>query len=175
MEQKPESVSSRNNESRNTYVLEQLSQALLELLEQKPLAEISISELCEQAGVGRTSFYRNFESKEDIVRRQIRQLFQKSLQPLKDGSDLSLPQIVELVFSHLEANRSFYGLLNKRNLTDLIQDVLLEFCGFNPDQPLAAAYSSAFIGFFLYGWIETWFCRGMKDATEELLANLPSQ
>lgn len=57
-----------NNEQKNTYVKQQLTQALLELLQKKTLAEISVSELTERAGVGRVSFYRNFHTKEDILK-----------------------------------------------------------------------------------------------------------
>lgn len=41
----------------------------------KAIEDISISELCDNAGIGRASFYRNFHSKEDILRAYINQLF----------------------------------------------------------------------------------------------------
>lgn len=71
MEQKRKNVSPYSNESRNVYVVEQLTGAMLALLEEKPLADISISELCDRAGVGRTSFYRNFEEKRISSRRTL--------------------------------------------------------------------------------------------------------
>ena len=61
MEQNQKTVSPMSNEGRNAYVVEQLTAALLELLRERPLGEISVSQLCEKAGVGRTSFYRNFQ------------------------------------------------------------------------------------------------------------------
>ena len=51
----------RKNEAHDA-VVESLTQALLLMMEQKPLAQINISELCEKAGVSRVSFYRNFDS-----------------------------------------------------------------------------------------------------------------
>lgn len=36
-----------------------------------------ISELCNLAGIGRASFYRNFESKEDILQRYINKIFKE--------------------------------------------------------------------------------------------------
>ena len=68
MEQKAKNVSPFSNESRNAYVVEHLTSSMLALLREKPLANISISELCSEAGVGRTSFYRNFAEKEDIIK-----------------------------------------------------------------------------------------------------------
>ena len=68
MGQNAENVSPMSNAGRNTYVVERLTAALLELLEEELRAEIPVSRLCRRAGVGRASFYRNFESKEDILR-----------------------------------------------------------------------------------------------------------
>lgn len=173
MEQKPKNVSPFSNESRNAYVIEHLTGAMLALLEEKPLAEISISELCDEAGVGRTSFYRNFQEKEDIIKAYIKHLFQDWVDKWKTSPDLSIKETVQIVFSHFEANRDFYSLLNKRGLVYLLKDIILDLCGFNPEQEMVAAYSSAYVGFFLYGWIEVWFRRGMRDTVEELIAYLP--
>lgn len=91
----------------------------------------------------------------------------------KTAPDLSVKETVQILFSHFEANWDFYSLLNKRGLVYLLKDIILDLCGFDPEQELVAAYSSAYVGFFLYGWIEVWFRRGMKDTTEELIAHLP--
>lgn len=58
-----------SNEGRNAYVIEHINEALFGLLKEKSLNEISISEICETAGVGRMSFYRNYESKEDVIKK----------------------------------------------------------------------------------------------------------
>ena len=173
MEQKAKNVSPFSNESRNAYVVEHLTSSMLALLEEKPISEISISELCDGAGVGRTSFYRNYAEKEDIIRAYIERLFQDWLEQYEKAPDRSVRETVRIVFSHFEANRDFYSLLNRRGLVYLLKDIILDLCGFNPEQEIAAAYSSAYVAFFLYGWIEVWFRRGMKDTTEELIAHLP--
>ena len=173
MEQKPKNVSPFSNESRNAYVVEHLTSSMLELLKEKPISEISISELCGMAGVGRTSFYRNYEEKEDIIKAYIKRLFQDWVDKYKETPDLPVREVVRIVFSHFEAYRDFYTLLNERGLVYLLKDIILNLCGFNPEQELVAAYSSAYVAFFLYGWIEVWFRRGMKDTTEELIDYLP--
>ncbi len=76
MKQNGKTVSAGNNRDRNTYVKRQLTQALEELLKTKPLEALSVQELCETAMVGRASFYRNFTSKEDILRRRIQDLLE---------------------------------------------------------------------------------------------------
>lgn len=168
MEQKRKNVSPFSNESRNAYVVEHLTRSMLTLLEEKPIAEISISELCDGAGVGRTSFYRNYKEKEDIIRAHIKYLSQDWMDKCKSVPNISVSETVRIVVSHFEANRDFYSLLNKRGLVCLLKDIILDLCGFNPDQEIMAAYSSAYVAFFLYGWIETWFRRGMSESAEEL-------
>ena len=175
MEQKPKNVSPFSNESRNAYVVEHLTSSMLELLKEKPINEISISELCGMAGVGRTSFYRNYEEKEDIVKAYIERLSQDWVEKCKEPSDLPVREVVRIVFSHFEANRDFYTLLNERGLVYLLKDIILDLCGFDPEQEMPAAYSSAYVAFFLYGWIEVWFRRGMRDKAEELIRYLPGK
>ena len=49
------------NADAHILVMESLTEALIQLMRKKPLAEIKISELCDKAGVSRVSFYRNFD------------------------------------------------------------------------------------------------------------------
>ena len=90
MEQKRKNVSPFSNAARNAYVLEHATEAVLRLLRDKPLQEITISEICDEAGIGRTSFYRNFESREDVIRKYIlRSLkeWEAAYQPEESGSN----------------------------------------------------------------------------------------
>lgn len=92
-----------------------LTDSLLTLLKEKPLADISISELCGGAGVGRTSFYRNYGEKEDIIKAHIKCLFQDWAGKCKGAPDLPVSETIRIVFSHFEANREFYSLLSIRS------------------------------------------------------------
>ena len=173
MEQNAKTVSPMSNEGRNAYVVERLTGALLELLEEKPLADISVSELCDRAGVGRTSFYRNYQEKEDILRTRVYHLFKDWTGRLGDGTPLD--QLIFALFTHFEEHRDFYALLHERGLVSLMKDVILELCGFRPDQEAKAAYASAFAAYSLYGWVEVWFRRGMRESAAEMAALFPGE
>ena len=166
MEQTQQTVSPMSNAGRNTYVREHLLRAMLELLAEKPLGEISVSELCGRAGVGRTSFYRNFETKEEIVKGHIHRLLFTELATAAEHQPLD--KLILQVFSHFRAHEGFYRLLGERGLVYLLKEVLLTLCGYAPAQPKLAAYASAFAAYSLYGWIEVWFQRGMRESPEEL-------
>ena len=53
----------------NTAV--RFDKALLSLLEKKPFEYVTISELCEEAGVNRSTFYLHYENTSDLLRETI--------------------------------------------------------------------------------------------------------
>ena len=58
-----------NNQDKNTYVKQQITTTLLELLKEKELSDINIGEITKKAQVSRNSFYRNYADKEDIIKK----------------------------------------------------------------------------------------------------------
>ena len=153
MRQTTKNVSPMSNKGRNAYVIRHITKSLLALLENKTIDDISISELCDNAGIGRASFYRNFNSKEDILRAYINL-------PLSSG--------IGMIFEHFEQHKAFYRLLNERHLVYLLKDVILDMMELRPDLPKDEVYAKAFVVYSLYGWIEIWFQRGMQESAEEM-------
>ena len=45
----------------------QIAEAMMRLIQDKPYAQISVSELCKEAGISRQTFYSLFDSKENVV------------------------------------------------------------------------------------------------------------
>lgn len=54
---------------KESLFVESVVEGLWELLEDKSVEKISVSELVERAGIGRVSFYRNFSNKEEVLKR----------------------------------------------------------------------------------------------------------
>lgn len=175
MKQTMKNVSPFSNEARNAYVLEHITDALLKLLEEKPIGEISISELCDFAGIGRASFYRNFESKEDILRRYIHKIFKEWTDEADKKENRPLNESLGLLFAHFEKHKDFYSLLNERNLIYLLKDVVIRLCGPRPEHCKEEAYASAYFAYSLYGWIEVWFQRGMQESAEDIAGMFRNQ
>lgn len=168
MRQNMQNVSPMSNEGRNAYVIEHITKAMLDLLQEKSIEEISISELVDKAQVGRASFYRNFTSKEDIIKNFFNTLFSEWTGELDKKNDEPLSERLRIMISHFEKNRSFYELLNKRGLVFLFKDAILNIVELNPESEKSEAYMKAFAAYALYGWIETWFQRGMKESADEI-------
>ena len=168
MRQIEKNVSPMSNEGRNAYVIEHITDALLKLLREKPIEDISISELCELAGIGRASFYRNFNSKEDILRTYILGLFQEWTTAGAQGENKPLSKFLHSLFAHFEKHRDFYEMLNQRNLIYLLKDAIIALCGPQMEHSKEEACTRAYVAYTLYGWIEVWFQRGMQETAEEI-------
>ena len=175
MRQTPKNVSPFSNGARNAYVIEHITDALLELLRDRSIGDISISELCDLASIGRASFYRNFDSKEDILRRYINKIFKEWTGEAGKKENRPLNELLGLLFAHFEKYRDFYSLLNDRNLVYLLKDVIIELCGPKPEHSKEDAYARAYVAYALYGWIEVWFQRGMRETAEEIAGMFKTQ
>ncbi len=44
-----------------------IADALFSLMKRRPFQQITVTEICEEAAIGRKTFYRNFDVKEDVI------------------------------------------------------------------------------------------------------------
>ena len=165
MRQNTKNVSPMSNEGRNQYVVEHITDALLKLMKSNDFNDISISQICEAACVGRASFYRNFESKEAVISRHLKMLLDNWWSEAIQKPDFNL---VETIFSHYWEHRELCILLYRQGLAHLSLQSIKESYGPKPEQPNIVAYTTAYFSYGLYGWIEEWFKRGMPETPKEM-------
>ncbi|MGX8680258.1 MAG: TetR/AcrR family transcriptional regulator [bacterium] len=98
-----------------------LTEALFLLLNEKPLSEITITELVEKSGVARATYYRNYQSKEDIiftfVGEKLSELFRDY--PINRVEDLFSKEHVSIMQSFFATYRPFLEVLNKNNMSSM--------------------------------------------------------
>jgi AcrR family transcriptional regulator len=56
-----------------------MNQALIQLLEEKDIGYISIKEICEKAGVNRSTFYLHYETIGDLIEETVEYITEKIL------------------------------------------------------------------------------------------------
>lgn len=168
MEQNTKNVSALSNEMRNSYVLNQITEAMIDLLKEKEMNNISISELCDKAQIGRTSFYRNFDSKEAIVEFIIERKIDEWDSSRKKESEEGVSQFFGQLTGHLKENEELYLLLEKRGLLQLLLNVLIKKTGPTKEDSNIWAYTKAFIAYGTFGWLQAWISRGMQESAEEM-------
>lgn len=79
------------------------------------------------------------------------------------------------MITHFEKHRDFYKLLNDRGLIYLLKDVIIGLCGPKPEHEKVQACASAFVAYTLYGWIDVWFQRGMRESADEIAEMFKAQ
>lgn len=161
-----------SKKERDPYVSEMITKAMIGLLEDKEIGEISVSEICDTALVSRNSFYRNFISKEDILYKRIKEMMIDFEEGHKDTT--SNAERYGDLFALLKRHEDFYLLLSKRKLLYLLTEVFMEISGPVPDDNNMWAYTKAFITKGTCGWIEEWINRGMQESAEAMSQMLSS-
>lgn len=157
----------------NECVKESITVALLNLMRKKAFSEIKVTEIVKLAGVGRTSFYRNFESKEDVLKKHINRLYSEYFLTHK-LPDMSVEKErrshMLSRFRFVKQNADFFVLLNKNNLLyeifESIDNSTLEKIAIID---VKNRYSAAFMSSACVGVIKEWINRKFKETEEELV------
>lgn len=89
--------------------------ALMALLVERDFEKISVKDICGQAMVHRTTFYKHYEDKHDLLLRGMKEMHNSLAGgtgvPKAASLDESLPQYFVRVFVHVSRNQRFYRLL----------------------------------------------------------------
>ena len=165
-----------------------LSNALFELLEEKPLDGITVQEICERAMINRMTFYKHYSDKYDLfgdcvknIQREILSKVQK-ISPLETSVAAYCETLVENVIDFCDENRT---ILKKIALQE---DVLASNILFNSMQEnmerfleklsegkqlyLPLPYSAAFITGGCVKLVTRWLSHNEDYSKEQLFADL---
>jgi AcrR family transcriptional regulator len=156
-----------------------LTDALLSLMEEKAFKHISITEIAEKADLSRRTFYRSFETKEDILIHHADELYSEFLQLLDREADRRFTVIVKLYFEFWQQHKHFLGLLRQSEMLSFMMNQYTRlfpkvFQLVKADHPLAhneeaLSYAMAFSAGGLLSILLKWAEDGMDKTAEELM------
>ncbi|GLY14726.1 TetR/AcrR family transcriptional regulator [Kineosporia rhizophila] len=91
---------------------ERLHQAVLRLAEERPVSQVSVSELAREAGVHRSTFYEHASSPDDLLRQALLVDLDALREPLlaETGADLAVvaTEVTQGVMRHIEDHIAIY-------------------------------------------------------------------
>ena len=150
---------------KETYARAQITAALLQLMETRDYQTIRISDLACAAQVSRSSFYRNFADKDDVLQQYLKKLMEEWRQAFEaePGQEFS-----DSLLRHFYEKRDFYLLLYRSGLSWMLHEAIKSACGWKADMPPILAYGTASVAGALFGWVDAWISRGMRETPEEL-------
>ena len=151
-----------------------ITEALLILLRDKEYKDISITEICKKAGVTRMSFYRNFESKEDILLKKVRNVTDSFVKEsgISYKSDTVSSYFVKL-FTHMQQQKDLCAALNKAGLIYMVKDEF-DRVFLNTYKNEYDEYKSIFLAGGIYNVFLFWLINGCRDDPETLAQRLDS-
>ena len=137
-------------------------------MKKKEYKDISITEICEKAGVTRMSFYRNFNSKEDILEKWLARITDEFLviSEISYKNDSTKDYFIKL-FTHLKQHQTICAAMYKAGLIHLVKAqfdrVFLQIHKGEYDD-----YKSYFLAGGIYNVYLLWLIRGCKESPEDL-------
>ncbi len=152
--------------------------ALMELMKEKPYAEISIKELAEEACVARQTFYRNFNGKDEILLHYMDEIFDEYFKDIIDTMHRK-EYIGEMSMSLLriwkENNKLFLALqdagLTHKTLERFSQYAIMlqkHFDKSGGKKSIHHTYAAHFIAGGTYMVLSKWFQENMKVPVDEM-------
>ncbi len=159
---------------------ELIHRALISLLKKQDIHKISIRELCDIAGINRTTFYNHYGSQYDVLA-EIRDWYIKDIADAIESTDLcdsaGVLHRVTLVFSYMEQNLEISRLLIQNNFDETfahrlfslpkIEVLLAEYRKAADDH----RYDEDIASFALYGsyrLLQNWIAEDDRRSAEEM-------
>ena len=171
----------RKPDKRARRTHEHLGMALLELMLEKPLDEVTVQEVLDRASVGRSTFYLHFRDKNDLLLSQL-EIFLATMSDMlslrKEKSHRVMP--VEEMFAHIGGqNKIWRALVDCGRLNDFL-DLAQGYFARGIErrlretdhlsklrQPELAACAVAFAGSLL-ALLRWWIDRGAKESPGDI-------
>lgn len=158
---------------RNEQVIPQIIESTLDLLKKKQLEEIHVVEIVKLAGVSRNSFYRNFNSKEDVLRRYVTFVTDEWLADLHaktrslDPKRRFLLPLLEKMYN----NRDFVAILTSNRKLHLLEDELgRRISAYYED--IKSPWECAFLTGGVFKVCRYWAETGYRETPERILQQL---
>ena len=162
---------SKNNTA-HEFVIKCIEEALFKLMETKKISDITISELCQKAGVSRISFYRNYNYITDILINYFSDYLEIWWQDVSVNNNIyRIDDFWEVLFNHLRKKEKEIKLLYRSGASHILKDIIFKSCGPQITHNDKEAYSRAILAGLIYGYTDEWIRRGMKEYPEYISIN----
>lgn len=164
----------RRTTATTEYLKECMGTALLELMKEKPLEKISIEEMTAKADVGRSTYFRYFKSKDEVLVFKIVCLwnrFSKEKHISDYQADLKIT--TRLFFEFCLSIRDISDTLYRTGHQSVILDMYLQVLSpETQDDDVKTYYRQNGTAYLLYGIVNAWILRGYQETPSQMVAIL---
>lgn len=151
------------------YLKESMGTALLALMKEKPFEKITIEEMTAKADVGRSTYFRYFKTKEEVLAYKLAAIYSSSfphdIRPVDTVSELM--DIIEQFFSFWLSIRDTVDPIVASGHSDVLSMAYSQIVG-NIRFPAEQEYINRFVLAGLFGVHHGWVTNGYRESPEEL-------
>jgi AcrR family transcriptional regulator len=171
----------RKSDQRVRRTHQRLGSALVALIQEKPIDDVTVQEVLDRASVGRSTFYLHFRDKNDLLLSQLEKFLETMSTTLSIRNEKSLRVVpVAEMFAHIGSQKKMYrALADSGRLNDFFElaqeyfargiERRLKDSGRLPKLPQRelAARASALAGSLL-SLLRWWLDRGAKEPSRAM-------
>lgn len=147
-----------------------IADALFSLMKRKPFPKITVTEICEEAAIGRKTFYRNFDLREDVIDFRLEMLCKQYEQEIQGmTTDEQLYHHFVFVKNHAEE----FIALHQTGLHDLASRrfvvILPQTMPVWSEDPVEQEYRCAYVISGIEAIQRVWVERGFVESIDEVM------
>lgn len=147
-----------------------IADALFSLMKRKPFQQISVTEICDEAAIGRKTFYRNFDMKEDVVEYRLDSLCAQYKEEIMGMSKLEqLRHHMQFVKDHADVFITLYYSGVQQMVRDKFAILLPDTMPKWTEDPVEQAYRSTYIIAGVEAIERVWVTRGFVESIDEVV------
>lgn len=152
------------------FLKECMADALIKLMQEKRIDKISVTDITGLAGVGRSTWFRNFTTKSEALTFKLVRLWERWVEEhtISDHQRFNLSNALDFfVF-----NYGIRDILNTIYAAEMQSSIYDAFCVVMMPQYEASAlecYRSRFYSYGIFGLLEEWLKRGFRETPEEMV------
>jgi len=144
--------------------------ALLELMREKPLEKISIEEMTAKADVGRSTYFRYFKSKEEVLSFKIHCMWkqfceERSATTLKSGSSEEIRLFFDFCLFLRPVNDMLYAGGHQNAILDAYTQIIDPT---RQQDDIQSYYLNSFLAYGVFGLVNAWILRGYQESPREM-------
>lgn len=157
------------NAKTTEFLKECLADGLITLLRTKPIEKITVPEIVEMAEVGRTTYFRNFTTKNEVLAFKLVRLWERWAEEheLAERRKFSIANALTF-FQFNYSIRNLLALLYERQMQTVVYDAFYIIMVSQYDTEPKEGYQSRFYSYGLFGLLDGWIKREFQESPEEM-------
>ena len=158
-----------HNKELNQITIESTLEALLQLMRVKKFEEISITEICDRAGISRNAFYKNFGTKTNVFKKIVEHFIKNLLKKLGNpfNSKVTLSWYQEF-FKLIKKESAKLLLFIDENFQNFYLETVNKILTSNAELDAETKYKRIMWNGAIQNVISNWLRSGMVESTDIL-------